>query len=312
MSRFEEVVNEAIGEVVLSESPLSGRDARAARRRAGARAPGRRARGGHDRGALPRAQAGPGVGCADAGDLHALRARRRLRARHAPGRRCLGDRHDRLPLRAGAGRRARRERGWREDGFSAEQIERILAAVPVATHNQRGLGTLHIGCLEGCERARSTRGRCWRSSRAHVLGDLRADEALRRGRRGRKGAPPPALRRGLRTRDDRRRRRGVRRARRSRVRARPPGEPRDDPPAQRDRRTPRPARGAAQRDRVGCPSRRARPRSRSGWTAGGTRLAGGRSVAGGAACGSACGCRSAGDQPCGACAACMCRRSPKK
>ena len=37
-----------------------------------------------------------------------------------------------------------------EDGFSAEQIERILERVPVATHNQRGLGTLQIGCIEEC------------------------------------------------------------------------------------------------------------------------------------------------------------------
>ena len=37
------------------------------------------------------------------------------------------------------------------DGFSAEQIERILERVPVATHNQRGLATLHIGCIEECD-----------------------------------------------------------------------------------------------------------------------------------------------------------------
>jgi GTP cyclohydrolase-4 len=36
-------------------------------------------------------------------------------------------------------------------GFGAEEIERILQAVPVATHNQRGLGTLLIGCPEGCD-----------------------------------------------------------------------------------------------------------------------------------------------------------------
>ncbi|HEY5142712.1 MAG TPA: GTP cyclohydrolase MptA [Solirubrobacteraceae bacterium] len=35
-----------------------------------------------------------------------------------------------------------------EDGFSGSEIERILEAVPVATHNQRGLGTLQIGCVE--------------------------------------------------------------------------------------------------------------------------------------------------------------------
>jgi len=34
-------------------------------------------------------------------------------------------------------------------GFDPEQIERALAAVPLATHNQRGIGTLHVGCPEG-------------------------------------------------------------------------------------------------------------------------------------------------------------------
>ncbi len=38
-----------------------------------------------------------------------------------------------------------------EDGFSESEIERIFEAVPVATHNQRGLGTLHIGCPEDCD-----------------------------------------------------------------------------------------------------------------------------------------------------------------
>jgi GTP cyclohydrolase-4 len=38
-----------------------------------------------------------------------------------------------------------------QDGFSDEEIKRILDAVPVATHNQRGLGTLHIGCTELCD-----------------------------------------------------------------------------------------------------------------------------------------------------------------
>ena len=35
------------------------------------------------------------------------------------------------------------------DGFSEDEIERILEHVPVATHNQRGLGTLHLGVPEG-------------------------------------------------------------------------------------------------------------------------------------------------------------------
>lgn len=36
-----------------------------------------------------------------------------------------------------------------EQGFGAQEIERIVDAVPIATHNQRGIGTLHIGCPEG-------------------------------------------------------------------------------------------------------------------------------------------------------------------
>jgi GTP cyclohydrolase I/GTP cyclohydrolase-4 len=38
-----------------------------------------------------------------------------------------------------------------DDGFSPDDVERILEHVPVATHNQRGLGTLHIGWPEGCD-----------------------------------------------------------------------------------------------------------------------------------------------------------------
>jgi GTP cyclohydrolase I/GTP cyclohydrolase-4 len=38
-----------------------------------------------------------------------------------------------------------------EEGFDAGQIERVIEAVPIATHNQRGIGTLHIGCPEGGE-----------------------------------------------------------------------------------------------------------------------------------------------------------------
>ena len=37
-----------------------------------------------------------------------------------------------------------------EDGFEESEIERILERVPVATHNQRGIGTLHVGCPTGC------------------------------------------------------------------------------------------------------------------------------------------------------------------
>jgi len=37
------------------------------------------------------------------------------------------------------------------DGFTDDEIERILRHVPVATHNQRGIGWLHIGRPEGVE-----------------------------------------------------------------------------------------------------------------------------------------------------------------
>jgi GTP cyclohydrolase IV len=38
-----------------------------------------------------------------------------------------------------------------EEGFSPDEVERAVAAVPIATHNQRGIGTLWIGCPEGGE-----------------------------------------------------------------------------------------------------------------------------------------------------------------
>jgi GTP cyclohydrolase-4 len=36
------------------------------------------------------------------------------------------------------------------DGFTSDEIERVFEHVPVATHNQRGIGTLRIGCPESC------------------------------------------------------------------------------------------------------------------------------------------------------------------
>jgi GTP cyclohydrolase I/GTP cyclohydrolase-4 len=38
-----------------------------------------------------------------------------------------------------------------QDGFTEDEIARIFDHVPVATHNQRGLGTLHIGMPEGAD-----------------------------------------------------------------------------------------------------------------------------------------------------------------
>jgi GTP cyclohydrolase IV len=38
-----------------------------------------------------------------------------------------------------------------DHGFTDDEIERVFDAVPVATHNQRGIGTLYVGCPEGCQ-----------------------------------------------------------------------------------------------------------------------------------------------------------------
>src|SRR5687768_10218053 len=39
----------------------------------------------------------------------------------------------------------------KQDGFTDDEIARVFEAGPVATHNQRGIGTLHIGCPEHCD-----------------------------------------------------------------------------------------------------------------------------------------------------------------
>jgi len=38
-----------------------------------------------------------------------------------------------------------------EQGFDADEIEQVFESVPVATHNQRGIGRLYVGCPEDCE-----------------------------------------------------------------------------------------------------------------------------------------------------------------
>ena len=69
----------------------------------------------------------------------------------------------------------------RESGFTEEEIARVFEAVPVATHNQRGIGTLHVGCPEGCEAAveASTLLRIVESSMSSEIYELmkRSDEA---------------------------------------------------------------------------------------------------------------------------------------
>jgi GTP cyclohydrolase-4 len=150
MSRFDEVVNEAIGEVVLSGSAfqaesLAQRIAELVRERQGA------ARAEVTIAArYPEHKPAP-VSGVQTQEIYTLygravaspRGTRRLVGVSATGITACPCAQELIAGRA----RARLS----EDGFSDEQIERILERVPVATHNQRGLGTLHIGCLEDCD-----------------------------------------------------------------------------------------------------------------------------------------------------------------
>ncbi|MGH2842310.1 MAG: GTP cyclohydrolase MptA [Solirubrobacteraceae bacterium] len=150
MSRFEEVVNEAIGEVVLGETPfkaetLAEHIAQLVRRRQGAR---RAEVTVHAR--FPEHRPAPvsGIQTQELYTLHGCavatgRGTRRLIGVSAQGMTACPCAQELVA----AGTRAR----LAEQGYDAPEIERILEAVPVATHNQRGLGTLHIGLPEGCD-----------------------------------------------------------------------------------------------------------------------------------------------------------------
>ena len=151
MSRFEEVVNEAIGEVVLTESPFRAetlaRDiAELVRVRQGA------ARAEVTIAArYPEHKPAPvsGVATQEIYTLHGRAVAGEGGTRHVVGVSATGMTACPCAQELIAGRA--RERLAEHEGFSAEQIERIMAQVPVATHNQRGLGTLQIGCLENCD-----------------------------------------------------------------------------------------------------------------------------------------------------------------
>jgi GTP cyclohydrolase-4 len=150
MSRFEEVVNDAIGEVVLGESGfraegLAQRIAERVRERQDAvRAEVTIAA------RYPEEKPAPvsGIPTQEIYTLYgsavaSARGTRRLVGVAAQGMTACPCAQQ---LVAG---RARERLG--EEGFSDADVSRILRAVPVATHNQRGLGTLHIGCPEDCE-----------------------------------------------------------------------------------------------------------------------------------------------------------------
>jgi GTP cyclohydrolase I/GTP cyclohydrolase-4 len=150
MSRFEEVVNDAIGEVVLGESTFKAEDlaehiAQLVRTRQGAR----RAEVSVEA-RFPEHKPAPvsGIQTQELYTLHGCAIATELGTRRLIGVTAQG--MTACPCAQELVSGAARER-LEADGFSGEQIERILIAVPVATHNQRGLGTLHIGCTELCQ-----------------------------------------------------------------------------------------------------------------------------------------------------------------
>ena len=143
MSRFPELFGEAIDEVVIGEAflveTLAEHIARPHRLAAG-----RAARRGADRGAVPARAAHARDGTADAGDRNADRHRRRFaeRVRRVVGVEASGI--NACPCAQGLVRNAATERLLKA-GFADGDIERILELVPLATHNQRGRGTLLVG-----------------------------------------------------------------------------------------------------------------------------------------------------------------------
>jgi GTP cyclohydrolase-4 len=150
MSRFEEVVNETIGEVVLGGSTfkaetLAERIAQLVRDRQGAR----RAEVSVEA-RFPEHKPAPvsGIMTQELYTLHGRAVATELGTRRLIGVTAQGI--TACPCAQELVADNARER-LRSDGFDGDEITRILEAVPVATHNQRGLGTLHIGCTELCE-----------------------------------------------------------------------------------------------------------------------------------------------------------------
>ena len=152
MSRFEETVNEAIDEVVLGEAGFKAENLatmiaeRVRERQSALRAEVTLAA------RYPEHKSAPASGSATQ-EIYTLfgsavaseRGTRRLVGVQAQGMTACPCAQEMVAERS-------RERLVNE-GFSGEEIERILEAVPVATHNQRGLGTLWVGCPESCEDA---------------------------------------------------------------------------------------------------------------------------------------------------------------
>jgi GTP cyclohydrolase I/GTP cyclohydrolase-4 len=150
MSRFEEDVNDAIGEVVLGESTfkvetLAEHIAQLVRTRQGAR----RAEVSVEA-RFPEHKPAPasGIQTQELYSLHGSAVCTALGTRRLIGVTAQG--MTACPCAQELVSGSARER-LSEQGFNTDEIDRILDTVPVASHNQRGLGTLHIGCTELCD-----------------------------------------------------------------------------------------------------------------------------------------------------------------
>ena len=147
MSRFEEVVNDAIGEVILGEATfraetLAQHVAELVRERQGARRAEVRLSA-----RFPEHKPAPVSGITTQ-EIYTLFGT--AVASDAGTRRLIGVQAQGMtacPCAQGLVQESSRER-LLADGFSDDEIARIFDAVPVATHNQRGLGTLHLGMDE--------------------------------------------------------------------------------------------------------------------------------------------------------------------
>jgi GTP cyclohydrolase IV len=150
MSRFEEVVNDAINHVILEEASFKAetlarhiaelvrerQDARRAEVTIAAR--------------FPEYKPAPVSGIRTQ-EIYTLIGSAVASARGT--RRVIGVQAQGMtacPCAQGLVEGAARER-LLEDGFTEDEIDRIVDHVPVATHNQRGLGTLKLGCTEACD-----------------------------------------------------------------------------------------------------------------------------------------------------------------
>jgi GTP cyclohydrolase I/GTP cyclohydrolase-4 len=150
MSRFEEVVNESIGDVVLSDrsfraETLAEAVAMLVRERQGARRAEVTVEARY-----PEHKPAPvsGVATQEIYSLFGSAVVSSAGTRRLVGVAAQGMTACPCAQELVAGRARETLHG---EGFDSDEIDRILRSVPVATHNQRGLGTLFVGCGEDCD-----------------------------------------------------------------------------------------------------------------------------------------------------------------